>query len=257
MRMVALARLYFLGSVRRKIHVTTALVSLVMLGLPTYVNEFSLGTNAFERVSKDFGLSLIGLFAVGMAILLGSTSLPADLEHRSVYPILARPVHRASYLAAHLLALAALLAVSLLCLGSALTLSLALKSGKLDPSVMLGVFGCFLQAVVVGSVCLTFSTLCSPALAGTIGVAAYVVGNMSGAFIKFFLVEDRESVLSAGLARALKSATPNLAVFDIKDPMVHGLDLPNGYLLSLTYYALAWVLFLLALSRVGFQGRDL
>jgi ABC-type transport system involved in multi-copper enzyme maturation permease subunit len=254
---VELSWLYLLAGLRRKVHMATLFVGLLLLALPSYINAFSLGVNAFERVSKDFGLTLIGLFGVGMAILLGSSSVPGDLQSRSIYPILARPIPRSGYLAAHLLSLTFLLGGCMLFLGCCLTASLGLKSGSFDGGVLIGVYGAFLQAVVVGAVCLTFSVVCSPALAGTIGSAVFLVGNMSGVFIRFFLVEDRDSAVSATLAKTLKGVLPNLTLFNIKDPVVHQIPLPSGYLLSISYYAVIWVVLLLALARLAFQRVDL
>ena len=252
-----LSRLFLLGSLRRQAHVATVVLGVVLLCLPSYVSAFSLGINAFERVSKDFGLTMIGLFGAGMAVMLGSTSLPRDLESRAIYPLLARPVSRGGYLMGHFLALAGLLALSHLFLAGCLMLALAIKKGEPDPSVMLAVYGCYLQAIVIGAVCLTFSAVCSPALTGTIGAATWILGNLSGAFVRFFLIEDRDSGHSALLARSLKGLTPNLTLFDIKDPAVHQLPLPAGYLASISYYAAVWVVVLLLLARVALLRRDL
>lgn len=252
-----LSWLYVLGGIRRQTHVATLILAVLLVALPTYVSAFSLGTNAYERVTKDFGLTLIGLFGVGMAVLIGSTSLARDLESRSIYPILARPIRRSGYLVAHLLALFFSLASSLFFLGICLTLSLAVKSGKFDTGVMVAVYGSLLQAIVVGAVCLVFSIVCSPPLAGTLGVATFLVGNLSGSFVRFFLVEDRQSWVSASLAKALKAVVPNLSLFDVKDPMVHDLVLPTGYLGAVSGYAVVWLCLLLALARLAFQRVDL
>ncbi len=252
-----LARLYLLGSLRRQVHFATLFLAVVLFALPHYISAFSLGLNAFERVSKDFGLTLIGFFGVAMAVLLGSTSLPREVSTRALYPLLARPVTRGQFLAAHMLALVVLLAGSLLTLGCSLSLSLTLMTRDFDPALFLAVYGSFLEAVVVAAVCLTFSVKCSPALAGTIGGAVVVIGNMSGAFIRFFLVEDRDSVVSATLAKMVKALVPNLSLFSLKEPAVHDIAVAGGYHLAIGYYALIWVVLLLLLAQIGWRKADL
>jgi ABC-type transport system involved in multi-copper enzyme maturation permease subunit len=252
-----LARLYLLGSLRRQVHLATMFLAVVVFALPHYVSAFSLGLNAFERVSKDFGLSLIGVFGVAMAVLLGSTSLPREVGTRALYPLLARPVSRSQFLAAHMLALVVLLGASLLTLGSSLCLSLSLMTRAFDPGLFLAVFGSFLESMVVAAVCLAFSVKCSPALAGTIGGAVVLIGNLSGAFIRFFLVEDRDSVVSATLAKLIKGVVPNLSLFSFKEPAVHDIAIAGSYVLAVTYYALIWVVLLLSLAQIGWRRVDL
>lgn len=256
-QMLVLSRLYLLGSLRRQAHLAAGLVALALLFLPSYVNAFSLGLHGFERVAKDFGLTLMGLFSVAMAVLLGSTTVQRDLTSRALYPVLARPLSRGAYLGAHYLALLLLLAGSLLTQAAALCAGLAWLTRSFDASVLVASYGIFLQAAVLGAVCLTFSIRCSPPLAGTIGVASFLIGNLSGAFIRFFLVEDRDSVVSAALARGLKAIVPNLSLLDLKDPAVHHLTLPAGYLPAISYYSLVWVVLLLLLAQLTFRRLDL
>lgn len=255
--MLALSRLYLLGSLRRQMHLAALLVALALLFLPSYVNAFSLGLNGFERVAKDFGLTGMSMFSVAMAVLLGCTTVQRDLTSRALYPLLARPLSRGSYLGGHYLALLYLLAGSLLLQSAALCAGLAWLTHKFDSSILLAAYGAFLQAAVLGAVCLAFSIRCSPPLAGTIGVATFLIGNLSGAFIRFFLVEDRDSVVSATLARGLKAIIPNLSLLDLKDPAVHHLSLPPGYLPAISYYTGIWVVLLLLLAQLVFRRLDL
>ncbi len=252
-----LSYLYLLGHLRRHVYAGSLLTALLLFGLPTYVDAFSLGMNSFERVSKEFGITLIGFYGVVMALLLGSTTVARDLQTRALYPILARPLSRGVYLSGHLLALALVLGLTLLLLSISLTLALGLKTGRLDLSVSWAVYGIFLQSLLVGAFCLVASLRCSPALAGTLGAAVYLVGNLSGAFIRFFLVEDRGSAISAALAKGLKGALPNLTLFSIKDPMVHNIALPPGYMLSVSYYGIIWLVLVLLFGILLFRKVDL
>ncbi len=252
-----LCRLYLLGNLRRQAHLATLFLSVILFMLPAYVNALSLGLNAFQRVATDFGLTIIAYYAVGLAIFLGSTAIPRDLESRSLYPILARPISRGGFLVAHYLAIVILLAGSMVFLGISLSLSISLLTRQLELGLFIAVYGYLLQAAVIAAISMMFSIKCSPALAGTIGVGAFVVGSLSTSFINMFLVEDRGSEASAGLATFLKSIVPNLAVFSLKDPVVHQLSVPPGYFLSMTYYGLVWVVLVMLIAKLLFQRIDL
>lgn len=255
--LLALTKLYLIGSLRRRIFLVVLLVAAIMAGLPPYVEAFSLGHEGFERVAKEFAITILSLFSVAMAVLVGSTSLASEVQSRSLYAILARPLSRQSYLSAHLLALALLLGGSLVFLGLVFTVSLAWRTGVWDSSLPLALWGAFLQALVVGTVCIAFSVRSSPALAGTIGGAVFLIGNLSGAFIRFFLIEDRDSSVSSYLAKGLKGIIPNLTLFGLKDPVVHQMEIPAGYTLAITYHAGIWILLLLTAAGMLFERSDL
>lgn len=254
---LAMAKLYFLGSMRRQVHLATLFLGVLLFMLPAYINAFSLGITAFERVSKDFGLTLINYFGVGMAILLGSSAIPKDIENRSLYPILARPVSRSGYIVSHFLAIAALLALSFIFLGSSLCLAISAMTKELELAIFLPLLTSFLQACIIASFCMAVSTIASPALAGTGGAFVFLVGSLPGAFIRFFLVEDRDSSFASTLATGIKSVLPNLAVFSLKDPIVHEIGFNKMYLPAVVFYGLEWVIIYLLLAAILFGKRDL
>lgn len=252
-----LSKLYILGSVRRQVHLATLFLGVILLMLPAYINAFSLGVNAFERVSKDFALTLVTYFGVGMAILIASSSIPGDVENRSLYPILVRPISRYTYVTAHFLSAITVLAASFIFLGGCISLSVSALTKTLELKVFLSIFGIFLQSAVVAAVVLAISTVASPALSGTVGAFVFLVGSLPQAFIQFFLVEDRGSEFSANLAAVLKSVLPNLTIFSLKDAIVHNITVPPMYFLAMTTYAVVWIALCLTAATILFGRRDL
>lgn len=247
---LSLSWLYLLGSLRRQAHLTTLFLGAILFLLPSYVNSFSLGVDAFERVAKDFGLILIGYFAVGMALLLGSTAVPADRESRSIYPILARPLSRAGYLTAQFMASLAMLAGSLLFLGLCLGLSLGLMLRQVDMGLALALYGSFLQGIVISAACLMLSIRWSPAVAGTVGAILFLVGHLSRDLFTLVLGKSQ-------LAALAKAALPDMSALALKDVVVHAIPVSPGYLVGMTFYALGWVTVFLALANEFFREVDL
>lgn len=246
-----------LAQIRQQIHLITLFLGVILLMLPAYVNSFSLGVNAFERVAKDFGLTLISFYGVAMAVMLGSSVIPKDLEKKAVYPILGRPISRFQYLLCHFLALAALLLLSMLLLGVCITTSVGILGGVFDFRIFLAVMGYYFETTIILAASLCFSTFASPALAGVMSVFIYMVGGLSNAFIRFFLVEDRGNSVMASVAQALKLCLPSFQVFRLKDPVVHSLLIPPGYFGGMLVYWMAWLLLFLLLAEWRFSRKDL
>ncbi len=251
---LVLARLYITESVRRQLHLITLFLAALMLVLPTLFNAF--GMTGFDRVTKDVGLTLLSLYAVGMALFLGSTALPGDLEHRTLHPVLARPISRMQYLLGKFLGYLIVMSLSMAVLGLALLTSLAVLGTHADPAVLIPVALSVLEAGILGAFCLFASTFCSPALAGVLGCFLYILGGIPQTFINFFLSSGNMQVQGM-LVRALRLFLPHFDVLHLKDPIVHGEIVPGSYLLAAFAYGLAWMGFFLLLADWSFERRDL
>jgi ABC-type transport system involved in multi-copper enzyme maturation permease subunit len=99
------------------------------------------------RVVSDLGAASISLYAVVVALVLGATSLYRELELKTIFPILARPIRRAEYLVGKLFGTVLTLAVFIAANAGALLLSVAVLSGR---SVVL-VLGFLLALTLAGA----------------------------------------------------------------------------------------------------------
>ena len=252
-----IARLQLLENIRRQVHLITVFMAFVMLALPAYVNTFSMGLQAFEVAAKDFGLTLLSYYGVAMALMLGSSVVPRDIERKTIYPILSRPVARVSYLAGQFLGTALLLVGSMFLLATALALGISALADRFDFALYAAAFGYSLECTVLVAACLCFSTLASPPLAGVMGLALYVVGGISTAFTRFFLREDRDNETLANLVDGAKDFLPNFDVFRLKYPVVHEIYIYPSYHFYEFVYAMGWVTLFLMLAGIRFEKRDL
>ncbi|MBS2035096.1 ABC transporter permease subunit [bacterium] len=252
-----IARLQLMENVRRQVHLITVFMAFVMLALPAYVNTFSMGLQAFELTAKDFGLTLLSYYGVAMALMLGSSVVPLDIERKTIYPLLSRPVARVSYLAGQFLGTAVLLVGSMFLLATALGVGVAGLSHYFDPALYAAALGYSLECTVLVAACLCFSTLASPPLAGVMGFFLYVVGGLSTAFTRFFLREDRGNEWLANIVDGSRDFLPNFEVFRLKYPVVHNIHIIPSYHFYEFVYAMGWVTLFLMLAGIRFEKRDL
>lgn len=252
-----IARLQLLENIRRQVHLITLFMAFLMLILPAYVNAFSMGLKAFEIASKDFGLTLLGYYGVGMALTLGSSVVPRDIERKTIYPILSRPVSRVSYLAGQFLGTWILLLGSLMVVVTALALGIASLSQTFSWNLYWAALGYALESSVLVAACVCFSTFASPPLAGVMGLFLYVVGGMSASFLQFYLREDRASPVLATAVENLKHFFPNFEIFRLKYPVVHNFAINPGYHIAESVYAFGWIVLFLLLAGIRFEKRDL
>jgi hypothetical protein len=124
----------------------------------------------------------------------------------------------------------------------------------LDPALMKAVLLIFMELMLVTALALFFSTFSSPMLSAALTFGLYIVGHFSGDLRDFQQVFD--SPAAAGFARGLYWVLPNLAQFDVKSDVVHGVHVPGGYLVMTGAYAVLYIALLLTIAAQVFSRRD-
>lgn len=236
----------------------TLFVGVVLIMMPSYVNLFGLGQLTYHVVCQDMGLVTIGLYGLMFGLYFGSTTIPAEIEKRSVYPILARPISTFEYVAGQYLGLSVLSAASFALLGLCFFgASSLLSANPEDPHFFLVLAALYLEAQVILALCLYFSTRFKPVTAGLCSLGIYVVGGLSEGLLRVFLLGRETQGAGLWITRVVKGLLPNFEVFHIKAAVVHSIDLPAGFVITMIAYGLGWIIFLLSLAVSELEKRDL
>ncbi len=253
-----IAKLQILSCIRRQMHLMTLFVGVILIMMPSYVNLFGLGQVTYHVVCQDMGLVTIGLYGLLFGLYFGSTTIPAEIENRSIYPILARPLGTFEYVAGQYLGLSVLSAASFSLLGLCFFGASSLLSlNPEDPHFFLVLAALYLESQVILALCLYFSTRFKPVLAGLCSLGIYVVGGLSEGLLRVFLLGRESQGPGLWLARVIKGMLPNFEVFHIKAAVVHSIDLPASFVASMVAYGIGWIVLMLALSVSELEKRDL
>src|SRR5580658_4723592 len=118
----------------RVLHALLAL-AFATTGYSVIVGTLSMNQEA--RVVADIGAASISLYAALVAIVLGATSLHREIEYKTIFPILTRPLRRHEYLLGKYLGTIATLAVFVALDGGVVLALLGLQAGQ-SPGYVLG-----------------------------------------------------------------------------------------------------------------------
>ncbi len=256
-----IARLTLIETMRRQIELLTFFLAVFIWILPGITTAFGLG--AIDRIVKDVALTVIGYYTVALALFFGSVTVPAEIERKTILPLITRPLPRRAYLWGKWLGVMGFISFSIVILGAALQCSMAITMHVYDPRVWVAIVGYLTEAAVLSAVCMTCSTFCSPPLAGVLGVFVYLMGGLPDAFIGYFLGNARWPAFLTFLptklhiAQALKAMLPHFEFFQLKNSIVHGDPIFLTYVLSTMAYGVMWIVFLQLLGEVTFSRRDL
>ncbi|MCO4762933.1 MAG: ABC transporter permease subunit, partial [Myxococcales bacterium] len=212
------------------------------------------------RLVQDFGLFTIPLVTVLTAIILGVTLLQKEIEKKTLYAILPKPIRRGEFLLGKYFGLCTLLAIEMTLLSLCWFAVLSLRGGEIGLPIISALFLSYIEVLLVTAVATFFSALSTPLLSGVftlglfaIGRASYVVVDLMSAKKGVFV--EVPAMRSAG--RAIVAIVPDLSTFNIADELLLGWEVPTEYLLQATGYGLSYAAIFLVLGLFVFERRDL
>src|SRR5437016_1514853 len=179
-RVAAIARNAFREAVRDRVLYNLVVFALLLIAGAILLGELSAGQEA--KIIVDLGLSAILLFGVFIAIFVGVGLVYKEIERRTLYAILAKPIGRGEFLLGKYLGLCLTLLVNVIVMGVGLSLALIyVKRGwnplvaRIWPAIMLIHF----ELMIITGVALLFSTFSSPALSALLTFFVFVIGHFS------------------------------------------------------------------------------
>ena len=114
-RIVTIGRNTFTELVRQKVFYFLLIFALIVIGNSAFLAKFSF-QEEFQML-KDVALGAMSVFLCLLAILATAMLLPRDLEDRTIFTILSKPVPRYEYLLGKLFGVVILLTLSTLIMG--------------------------------------------------------------------------------------------------------------------------------------------
>jgi ABC-type transport system involved in multi-copper enzyme maturation permease subunit len=261
----AIALNVFRESVRDKVLYSLVLFAIILMAASYLIGQLTAGQDV--KIIKDLGLSATSIFGLFIAVFIGIGLVSKEVERRSVYSLLAKPIHRYQMIAGKYAGLVLTLIVNITIMTAALYAVLAYMgwgvspdierawdAPALDPALLKAVVLILVELMVITAIALFFSTFSTPILSAAFTFGFFIVGHFSTDLRNFEQVVD--SPAAAKLARGLYWVLPNLAQFDIKAQVVHAQPVPLGYMMLTSAYALIYIAVLLIAAMVIFSRRD-
>lgn len=255
----------FRESVRDKVFYNLVLFAVLLIAASYLIGQLTAGQEV--KIIKDLGLGATQVFGLFIAVFIGIGLVSKEVERRSIYSLLAKPVRRHELILGKYAGLVLTLAVNIVVMAVALYAVLGYMSWveteeyrqsweapATDPAMLLAIFLIFAQLMLVTAIALFFSTFSGPILAAVLTFGLVGVGHFNADLRNFENVVDSRA--AAYLARALYYGLPNLAPFDVKAEVVHAQPVSLGYVALTTGYAVAYIAALLLAAMFIFSRRD-
>lgn len=246
----------FREAVRDRVLYNLIFFALLMIGAAILVGQISLG---IERlVIINLGLSAISLIGLIMAVFIGVGLVYKEIEKRTLYSLLAKPVRRWEFLAGKYAGLLLTLIVntSFMALGlAAALLYVGRPTVRADLSVLVAIYFIVLELALLTAIALFFSCFSSPMLSTLFTLGIYITGIFAGD-IRDFGQLTRNRAMEA-FTRVLYYLVPNFHNFNAIAAAGHGESVPWTLIWQNTVYAALYATVVLIAASAVFSRRNL
>lgn len=278
MRILTIAKLTFREAARRKIALTAAVLGLAFLvvyNIGFYFvrsQPFGIPSAALAQREALNLLLMAGLYAANfmsgvMSVLVSADSLAGEINSGAIHSIVSKPIRRSEVVLGKWVGFAGLLALYVLLMGGGLIASVGVQSNFFPPNLVGGIALMYLEAVLVMSVTLTFSSRLSTLATGAAVFGMYGISFLGGWVEQIGGVLKSQSAMDIGVVASLIMPSESLwrrAAYEMTSPLLRSLGnfnpfgggtaVPSPLMIG---YAILFALAALGLAIRMFSQRDL
>ncbi len=246
----------FREAVRDRVLYSLVFFALLMMAAAILVGQISIGIE--EIVIVSLGLSAISVIGLLIAVFIGVGLVYKEMDKRTLYALLAKPVRRWEFLLGKFGGLLLTLTVNTAAMTLGLFLALWHVKHSLtrsDAVLLVAVYFILLKLAMIVALALLFSCFTTPLLAILFTAGLYV----AGLYVQDLrhLRSDLMNPAGAALTKGLSYLLPNLENFNVMAEAAHGHAVPGALVLQNTLYALLYCGMILFAAAVIFSRRNL
>lgn len=182
--------------IRNKLFSLIGVFGATFIILSFLLETLSLGE--VKRMIFDFGMSFIEITGVFVVLFIGGQMIYREIEGRTIYLMLSKPISRGSILLGKFFGFAMALAIILGLLSTLLSILLILKDAQLDIIYFLAILGIYIKFLSLLAIILFFSTFVSPMVAMFVTGGIYFIGHGVSEILAFAARKGMTELLYLG-----------------------------------------------------------
>jgi len=208
-------------------------------------------------VVVNVGLTAVSLFGVVIAIFIGIGLVSKEIEKRTLYTVLSRPVRRWEFIIGKFFGLAGTLVVNTFFMAIGVfgaLLYVAHRFTARDGLILVALYFIVLEFLIICSLALLFSSFSSPLLSAVFAFSLFVIGSFADDLRGF---AGMTHGFARGIATVAAYVVPNFSVLNVISTVAHQQPVSPQLILENTLYALFYTAMVLAGAVLIFERRNL
>lgn len=222
-------------AIRQKIIYITVLFTFLLFAIEPMIPSFKVGLRV--QLFGDIALGVAYLAIAVIAVAISVNQVPKEIEQRTIYNILSKPVRRADFLIGKYLGILVVLGACGALMGLAIFGFIYAYFEKVAYGIFQGIAMMFLEAALISAFAILVSTLASPTVNVFACILFYFVGHVKGGTLKYIL--------------------PSLENFNVNEIVARGIVLKANFVLESLLYALAYIAVFLMIASFSLARKEL
>ncbi|MCC6730441.1 MAG: ABC transporter permease subunit [Chthonomonadales bacterium] len=251
---LAIAKQTLEDMLRRKILLVLLIVAVGMIALGPSVGFLS--PRESSAVLRSLGLAVILLAGLLITIIAGIQVIPTEIERRTIYTVLSKPVQRYEFVLGKFLGGLATVFVMIVAMGAVFLGVLAFQEKSFSPEMAKGVVMTFFQMTLLGALAIFFSTFATPVVNFFMSFGLFIVGNLSTVTESLL---TNKNPFTRILATGIHYVIPNFGNFNMQNKLIHPqvtITNENVFIMQNVVYAVIYSCVLLVLAILIFDRRE-
>ena len=254
-RIGVIATNVFREVIRDRILYLLAFFAIALVAIAAALPQVAAGTES--KILLDVGLAAMNLLGLVVAVFVGTGLINKEIEKRTVYALIAKPVSKAEFIVGKHLGLSSVLLV-LLAAMLLIYLGVLTYSQVSYPLTSILITVCFqlLELLLMVAVAILFGVFTNSLLAILLTASVYLMGQFSRDLLNLGTISQNPTLQHA--TEAMYLILPDLARLNFKNQAVYGTELlpPPIELLGSAAYGLFYTVLLLAIAILIFSKRE-
>jgi Cu-processing system permease protein len=242
----------FRETVRDKILYSLLVFTVFLFGLALLFGDLTVWEQ--DKLVTDMGLAAINLVGVIIAIFVGIGLVSKEIDRRTIYTVMARPISRTQFIVGKFCGLTLTLLVNVGIMTVILLVLLWLTHVPVRVSLVQAIQLICVELLIITAIAIFFSTFSSTTLSAIMTLGLYVIGHVT---------TDLRGIAQKGHSEMVKSmmtgiyyAFPNLELLNVKGQAARGVAIPLAYQLGVSGYGFIYACLLIVAACLVFERRD-
>jgi Cu-processing system permease protein len=250
---LTIAKNTFKETVRDRILLAALALVVLIIGFSLYIGLISVDQDV--RMIVDFSLTAIYILQIFVAIFIGSMLIYKEIERKTFFLIIPKPIKVESVIIGKCLGLTATTLYVTLVSTLALSGILFFKdSTQFIVPILVSLFFSTLESIILILLSMLFSAITSPILSAVFTVSFFLIGHSAEIFRTFMI--ETTSYVKLQVLQIAYYLLPNLEKFNLRNDVIY-LKMPTLTVVLLTIlYALTWAIIIFLLTRINLKRRE-
>lgn len=238
---------------KSKILLNVFFIGIALMVVTFVATEFTFGVP--ERVALDFGLGMLSLSSLGISLFLGASLLSKEIDSRTVYMVISRPVPRYAFILGKVLGLMGIQALNVVILSLMTIAATVFLGGEITSLVLWAIAFTLLESLMLLLLVVLISLLANVILSVLFSTALLLIGHAIRDTQEIGFVKSNELLVK--LLELYHFILPAFYKLNLKSEVIYHSSLPISYLLKSGSYGILYSAFLLVMIVYFFNRKNL